>query len=53
MKSNSTKTEYALPYIHQLVEAVVELSLDALAVVFQQSSLTFRQKSCRANILSH
>ena len=53
MKSNSTKTEYVLSYIHKLVDAVVELSPDALAVVFEQSSLTDRQLNSRANILSH
>jgi non-ribosomal peptide synthetase component F len=53
MKSNSTQTEYAQTFIHQLVEAVVELLPDDVAVEFEQSSLTFGQKSCRANIFSH
>ena len=43
MKHNSAKTEYAQTCIHKLVEAVVELSPDAMAVVFEQESLTYRQ----------
>jgi amino acid adenylation domain-containing protein len=53
MKSNSTQTEYAQTCIHQLVEAVVEFSPDAIAVVFEQSSLTYRQLNSRANVLAH
>ena len=53
MKSNSGQTEYAQTFIHQLVEAVVEISPDALAVVFEQSRLTYRQLNSRANNLSH
>jgi hypothetical protein len=41
MKSNSTQTEYAQSCIHQLVEAVVKLLPDTLAVVFEQ----FRKSS--------
>jgi non-ribosomal peptide synthetase component F len=43
MKWNSAKTEYPQTCIHQLVEAVVDLSPDAVAVVFEQESLTYRQ----------
>ena len=53
MKSNSTQTEYAQSCIHQLVEAVVEVLPDALAVVFEQSRLTYRQFASRANVLAH
>lgn len=53
MKHTSEKTEYPQPCIHKLVEAVVELSPDAVAVVFEQSSLTYRQLNSRANLLSH
>jgi amino acid adenylation domain-containing protein len=53
MKSNSTQTEYALPCIHQLFEASVERTPDAPAVVFEQSSLTYRQLNTRANFVAH
>ncbi|MEG4499889.1 amino acid adenylation domain-containing protein [Microcoleus sp. F10-C6] len=53
MKWNSTQTEYAQTCIHQLVEAIVELSPDGVAVVFGQESLTYRQLNSRANVLAH
>lgn len=53
MKWNSTQTEYAQTCIHQLVEAVVEQTPDAVAVVFEQESLTYRQLNSRANFLAH
>lgn len=53
MKHNSAKTEYPQTCIHKLVEAIVEQTPDAVAVVFEQSSLTDRQFSSRANIFSH
>jgi amino acid adenylation domain-containing protein len=53
MNWNNTQTEYAQTCIHQLVEAVVELSPDAPAVVFEQSILTYRQLNSRANVLAH
>ena len=53
MKSNSTKTEYPQTCIPKLVEAVVELSPDAVAVVFEHESLTYRQLNSRANFVAH
>src|SRR6476620_1225835 len=53
MKHTSAKTEYPQTCIHKLVEAVVELSPDAVAVVFEQESLTYRQLNSRANFLAH
>lgn len=53
MKWNSTQTEYAQTCIHKLVEAVVELSPDAVAVVFGHDRLTYRQLNSRANVLAH
>ena len=53
MKWSSTKTEYPQPSIHKVVEAVVELSPDAVVVVFEQESLTYRQLKSRANFLAH
>jgi amino acid adenylation domain-containing protein len=50
---NNTKIKYPQVCIHKLVEEVVELSPDALAVVFEQSSLTYRQLNSRANSLAH
>ena len=53
MKHTSEKAEYPQPFIHKLVEAVVELSSDAVAVVFEQQSLTYRPLNSRANFLAH
>ncbi|MEG4501992.1 AMP-binding protein [Microcoleus sp. F10-C6] len=53
MKHTSEKTEYPQTCIHKLVEAVVELSPDAVAVVFKHESLTYRQLNSRANSLAH
>ena len=53
MKHNSEKTEDPQPCIHKLVEAVVELLPDAVAVVFEQQSFTYRQLNSRANVLAH
>jgi amino acid adenylation domain-containing protein len=39
--------------IHQLFEAQVELTPDAVAVVFQEQELTYRELNCRANQLAH
>ena len=52
MKRNSTKKEYPQTCIHQLVEAVVDLSPDAVAVVFEQKQLTYRPLNSRANFLA-
>jgi amino acid adenylation domain-containing protein len=53
MKWISTFTEYPQTCIHKLVEAVVEQKPDAVAVVFEQESLTYRQLNSRANFLAH
>lgn len=53
MKHNSAQTEYAQTCIHKLIEAVVEQTPDAVAVVFEQESLTYRQLNSRANFLAH
>jgi non-ribosomal peptide synthetase component F len=52
MKSKSTKTEYPQTCTHKLVEAVVELLPDAVAVVFEQESLTYRQLNTRTNFVA-
>lgn len=39
--------------IHQLFEAQVEQNSNAVAVVFEQESLTYRQLNSRANFLAH
>lgn len=53
MKHNSTKTKCPQSCIHKLVEAVAEQTPDAVAVVFEQESLTYRQLNNRANFLAH
>jgi amino acid adenylation domain-containing protein len=39
--------------IHQLFEAQVEQAPDAIAVVFEDKQLTYRELNCRANKLAH
>ncbi|WP_332959592.1 non-ribosomal peptide synthetase/type I polyketide synthase, partial [Microcoleus sp. AR_TQ3_B6] len=39
--------------IHQLFEAQVEQTPDAVAVVFEDKQLTYRELNCRANQLAH
>ena len=54
VKWNDTRTEY--PYnkcIHQLFEAQVERTPDAVAVVFEDQQLTYRELNSRANQLAH
>ena len=51
---NNTTTEY--PHdkcIHQLFEEQVERSPDAVAVVFEEEQLTYRELNTRANQLAH
>ncbi len=51
---NNTKAEYAHnKCIHQLFEEQVELTPDAVAVVFEQQQLTYQQLNTRANQLAH
>ncbi|HEY9832541.1 MAG TPA: amino acid adenylation domain-containing protein [Stenomitos sp.] len=51
---NDTNSEYPQDQcIHQLFEAQVERTPDAVAVVFDNESLTYRQLNERANQLAH
>ncbi len=51
---NNTFAEYPQSQcIHQLFEAQVEQTPDAVAVVFEDSTLTYRQLNSRANQLAH
>ena len=51
---NQTKTDYPQEQcIHQLFEAQVERTPDAIAVVFDEQSLTYGELNCRANQLAH
>ncbi|NET03600.1 MAG: amino acid adenylation domain-containing protein [Symploca sp. SIO2B6] len=51
---NNTQTEYPQDKcIHQLFEAQVELTPDAIALVFEEQQLTYRQLNARANQLAH
>ncbi|MCW6050713.1 amino acid adenylation domain-containing protein [Lyngbya sp. CCAP 1446/10] len=51
---NNTWAEYPQDKcIHQLFEAQVERSPDAIAVVFEEEKLTYRELNARANQLAH
>ncbi|MBU7581849.1 MAG: amino acid adenylation domain-containing protein [Nostoc sp. TH1S01] len=51
---NNTQTEYPQDLcIHQLFEAQVEKTPDAVAVVFENQQLTYRELNQRANQLAH
>ncbi|NEO98310.1 MAG: amino acid adenylation domain-containing protein [Symploca sp. SIO2E9] len=51
---NNTQTEYSQDKcIHQLFEAQVERTPDAIAVVFEDQHLTYRELNTRANQLAH
>ncbi len=51
---NDTNIEYAKnKCIHQLFEEQVEKTPDAVAVVFEEQELTYRELNCRANQLAH
>ncbi|MBD2682798.1 MULTISPECIES: non-ribosomal peptide synthetase [Nostoc] len=51
---NNTQVEYDYDKcIHQLFADQVELTPDAVAVVFQEQQLTYRQLNSRANQLAH
>jgi amino acid adenylation domain-containing protein len=39
--------------VHQLFEAQVEKTPDAIAIVFEEESLTYAELNCRANQLAH
>ncbi|WP_445310266.1 amino acid adenylation domain-containing protein [Microcoleus vaginatus] len=54
MALNNTKADYPLEAcIHQLFEAQVELTPDAVAAVFENEQLTYQQLNRRANQLAH
>ena len=51
---NDTETDYSkVKSIHELFEIQVEKSPDAIAVVFEDQQLTYRQLNQRANQLAH
>jgi amino acid adenylation domain-containing protein len=51
---NATQTEYPMDRcIHRLFEAQVEQTPEAVAVVFEDSQLTYRELNQRANQLAH
>ena len=54
MEWNNTQADYPQDAcIHQLFEAQVERTPDAIAVVFQDKQLTYRELNTRANQLAH
>ncbi len=51
---NNTQTDYSTEWcIHELFEAQVERTPDAIAVVFEDTYLTYRELNARANQLAH
>uniref|UniRef100_A0ACD5GVY6 Non-ribosomal peptide synthetase n=1 Tax=Desertifilum tharense IPPAS B-1220 TaxID=1781255 RepID=A0ACD5GVY6_9CYAN len=50
---NQTQTPYPEESFHQLFEAQVERTPDAIAVAFQNQHLTYRELNQRANQLAH
>ncbi|PSB17677.1 non-ribosomal peptide synthetase [Phormidesmis priestleyi ULC007] len=50
---NQTQVEYSQACIHHLFEMQVERTPDAVAAVFEQHQLTYRQLNQRANQLAH
>ncbi|MEH2228580.1 MAG: amino acid adenylation domain-containing protein [Nostoc sp.] len=51
---NNTQTDYPGEYcIHELFEAQVERSPDAIAITFEDQHLTYRELNNRANQLAH
>ena len=51
---NATQAEYPQEgYIHELVEAQVERTPEAVAVLFEHRQLTYRELNARANQLAH
>ncbi|BAT56842.1 amino acid adenylation domain-containing protein (plasmid) [Nostoc sp. NIES-3756] len=51
---NNTEIDYPQDqYIHQLFEAQVEKTPDAIAVVFENQQLTYRELNAKANQLAH
>ncbi len=50
---NQTRADYPDTPVHQLFERQVERTPDAVAAVFEGSSLTYRELNLRANRLAH
>lgn len=50
---NNTFAAFPTVCVHQRFEAVVELTPDAIAVVFEDKQLTYRELNQRANQLAH
>ncbi len=51
---NDTRQDYPKHWcIHQMFEAQVEQTPDAVAAVFEDQPLTYRELNCRANQLAH
>ncbi|MBG1269111.1 non-ribosomal peptide synthetase, partial [Nostoc sp. WHI] len=50
---NDTEVEYGFECIHNMFATQVELTPDAVAVVYEQQQLTYRQLNERANQLAH
>ncbi|MGZ4163771.1 MAG: amino acid adenylation domain-containing protein, partial [Tumebacillaceae bacterium] len=50
---NDTVAEYPQACLHELFEEQVEKQPDALAVVFEETSLTYAELNARANQLAH
>ena len=50
---NDTQRDYPDTCIHQIFEAQVERTPDALAVAFEDEQLTYRELNVRANQLAH
>ncbi|NEO97699.1 MAG: amino acid adenylation domain-containing protein [Symploca sp. SIO2E9] len=50
---NQTEADYAHKCFHQLFEQQVELTPEAIALVFEQQQITYRQLNKRANQLGH
>ncbi|MBX9257864.1 amino acid adenylation domain-containing protein [Desmonostoc muscorum CCALA 125] len=50
---NNTQIDYPQKCIHQLFEAQVEKTPDAIAVIFENQQLTYRELNTKANKLAH
>lgn len=53
VEDRQVQTGYDRPCIHQMFEAQVSVTPDAIAVVFENKQLTYRQLNQRANQLAH
>ncbi|MEM1394839.1 MAG: condensation domain-containing protein, partial [Cyanobacteria bacterium P01_H01_bin.150] len=50
---NNTEADYSLLCIHELFEAQVEKTPNAIAVVFEDQQLSYRELNAKANQLAH